>query len=101
MPIFRRGDNFGVAVNGNTTNVPFRLEVLVPANHPLGDFTCTLVYSGTQRNPVARQTVPIPTKGNDVQFKYRVKNKFVFLGSSGFFVGGANGEQESCNLPIQ
>lgn len=76
-PIFRNGDNIGVAVKGNTTNVPFRLEVLVPANHPLGDFTCTLSYSGTQLNPATNITVPIPTLGNDVKFKYTVKNKFV------------------------
>ncbi|HYD81341.1 MAG TPA: hypothetical protein VEC06_16160 [Paucimonas sp.] len=77
-PIFLNGDNFGVAVTGNTTNVPFRLAVLVPSNHPLGTFTCTLSYSGTQLNPVTRQTVPIPTLGNDVQFQYTVKNRFIF-----------------------
>jgi hypothetical protein len=77
-PIFGNGDNFGVAVKGNTANVPFRLDVLVPSNHPLGNFTCTLSYSGTQLNPATGQTVAIPTKGNDVQFKYTVKNKFVF-----------------------
>lgn len=77
-PIYRNGDNFGVAVKGNTTNVPFRLDVFVPPNHPLGDFTCTLRYSGTQLNPATNQTVPIPTKGNNVQFKYTVKNKFIF-----------------------
>lgn len=77
-PIYRNGDNFGVAVKGNTTNVSFRLDVFVPPNHPLGDFTCTLRYSGTQLNPATNQTVPIPTKGNNVQFKYTVKNKFIF-----------------------
>ncbi|MDC8759260.1 hypothetical protein [Janthinobacterium fluminis] len=76
-PIFRNGDNFGVAVTRNTTNVPFRLEVLTPQNHPTGEFTCTLTYSGTQFIPTLGRTVAIATIGNDVQFQYRVKNKFV------------------------
>lgn len=75
-PIFRDGTNLGVAVKGNTTNVPFRLEVLVPATHPVGQFSCVLSYSGSQLNPATNVTVPIKTKGNDVQFSYTVKNKF-------------------------
>lgn len=53
------------------------IDLLTPSNHPTGDFTCTLTYSGTQFIPTRQRTVQIATVGNDVRFQYTVKNKFV------------------------
>lgn len=70
-PIFSNGDNFNVSVVRNSANVPFQLSVLVPQNHPLGTYNCTLTYSATQTNPSTGEVVPIASKGNQVGFNTR------------------------------
>lgn len=78
-PIFSNGENLlSQTIRANSTSVPFRLIVFVPANHPLGNFTCVLRYGGTLVNPLTNTSVPLMTKGNDVMFTYTVKNKFIF-----------------------
>ncbi len=77
-PLFFNGDNIGLSIPGNSTNVPFRLTVFVPASHPLGDFTCTLRYAASRLNLVTGIEDILPTKMNDVVFKYTVKNRMIF-----------------------
>lgn len=77
-PIFLNGENKGVSIRRNSTNVPFQLTVRPARTHPLGTFDCTLIYSASQINPATRDVVTVATKGNEVRFQYTVKKKFVF-----------------------